>query len=240
MRTPKLAAVISFYDEFDIVQSTIEALHGDGIDWPIVVHSYDDRHEAQTKAFIQQSAPCVYHQLENLGGKYSRWELPAQAICRNYAAAAKHLESIHQEKIDYILYFTGDTEISDTSTLKKMLMDIPDKALYCSRAVGQDFHAASLTEDELRQGKGGGRYQHDTLTADFMPQLFIVNYAAFNQMGFMRRVPITNRWCSEQCLGDHFKSIYPESWRQVCHRFSFVAYPQIPGVTYQAKGKTQR
>ena len=192
---------------------------------------------------LEQQLDC-YMMLPDLVTDLSRWELHATSLARNYSWLFQ--EAARFPEVDWWVAITGDTVLLHEYGLERAIKDACDKGccLACCRALKQDFHVASLTLEDLKAGKGGGRRQTTDLP-DFMPQLFMVSGQAVAE-GLFHEIPITNRWCSEQCLGDAFvawaggsdgASENPDEfgWRQMRHVYATAAGEYSDGVIHHAK-----
>lgn len=175
-----------------------------------------------------------YHTLlPDLSPGLSQWDLPAVSLARNYSWL--FTEAAKFPEVDWWVAITGDTVLLHEYGLERAIKDAVDKdcILACCRALKQDFHAADLTLEDLQAGKGGGRKQTTDL-ADFMPQLFMVDAAAVRAAAF-RDIQVTNRWCSEQCLGDSFITFAGDDWRSKRHVYATSAGEYQDGIVWHAK-----
>lgn len=234
----KLGLLVTMHDEVEQVAETISRLKP-RLSRVLLVRSGIESVPEDWKQHLD------YHTLlPDLSPDLSRWELHAASIARNYSwlfrKAAKYSE------VDWWVAITGDTVLLHEYGLERAIRDAIDKgcALACCRALKQDFHASSLTLEDLQAGKGGGRKQTTDL-ADFMPQLFMVSGRAVIE-GAFHEIPVTNRWCSEQCLGDAFvgwagggkgSSEDPNEfgWRTLRHVYSTAAGEYQDGIIWHAK-----
>ena len=163
----------------------------------------------------------------------SKWEIPSAAITRGYAHLARAAAKF--DDVDWWVFLTGDTVLLHEYGLERAIDDAARKdcVLSCCRALKQDFHAAELTLEELEAGKGGGRKQTTDLP-DFQPQLFMVRGDEIRR-GLFHEIPITNRWCSEQALGDAFVEHMSSEWRKRRHVYATEAASYSDGVVYHAR-----
>jgi hypothetical protein len=215
----KLGLLITMYDETDAVTNTVTSV-GKDFDYVGIVQSGEDPDRAVQEK-INEIPKMSYALLPNLGDKYSKWELPARALCRNYSKLFRSAPT----GLDFYVAITGDTLLMNMWGINSIIESMGDDKfdVACARAMGQDFHRAELTEMELSRGGGGGRFQDGT-NSDFMPQLFIVrNSFAHNFIN----IEVTNKWCSEQCLGDAMNR-----GCGVPYVFSWQAYGFADGVVY--------
>ena len=236
--TGKLGLLVTMHDEIEQVAETIGRLRP-RLARVLLVRSGTD---LVPDDWGQHLDYCEL--LPDLSADLSRWELPAASIARNYARLFQ--EAAKFPEVDWWVAITGDTVLLHEYGLERAIRDAYDKgcALACCRALKQDFHAASLTLEDLEAGKGGGRRQTTDLS-DFMPQLFMVSGQAVAE-GAFQEIPITNRWCSEQCLGDAFvawagggsgSSEDPDEfgWRALRHVYSTAVGEYQDGVVWHAK-----
>jgi len=163
----------------------------------------------------------------------SKWEIPAAAIARGFSLLARRAAAV--EDVDWWTFVTGDTVLLHEYGLERAIADAAGKecVLACCRALKQDFHAASKTLEDLEAGNGGGRKQTTDL-ADFQPQMFMVQADAIRR-GLFHEIPITNRLCSEQCLGDAFVEHMGADWRNRRHVYAVEAGAYSDGVVFHAR-----
>lgn len=185
-----VAFCITMYDEGNTVQQNIDTIKNNNEnDVTIVVQSDSGLQVVSTNSF---------YILPNLGNVMDKYKVAANAVTRNYSYAFKGVYDNYNE-IDYIVALTGDTLISDIGCFDKLYKQmISENKIACvSQAINQDFHAHNSNPPEVC----GGRYQHDGVS-DFMPQFFMLDGSfAYNTKVFSS-IPITNEYCTEQCLGD--------------------------------------
>ena len=226
----KLGLLITMYDEFESVADTIDRV-GYKYDYIGITQSGQCRDDGVSKRMDCrfrdiEGLSGVYDILPDLGPHYSKWELPAQALCRNIA----HLFDVYKKKneehcldIDNFVVITGDTLLLHNWGIDQIVRDMTERGMpmAVSVATGQDFHRADKTLDELKDGGGGGRLQTPGC-GDFMPQMFIVNSRLVDNFISLE---VTNVWCSEQCLGD---AVLDEAR----HLFATQAFSFSDGVVY--------
>ena len=174
-----------------------------------------------------------YDLLPALMPETSKWEIPSVAITRGYSLLARVAAGF--EDVDWWVFLTGDTVLLHEYGIERAIADAAGKdcVLACCRALKQDFHAAGLTIEDLEAGRGGGRKQTTDL-ADFQPQLFMVRGDAIRE-GLFHEIPVTNRWCSEQALGDAFTDYMGPEWRKRRHVYATAAGEYADGVVFHAK-----
>lgn len=225
--TGKLGLLVTMHDELEQVAETIGRIRPRLSRLLIVKSGMDPLPEAWL--------PHVdYHTLlPDLFPDLSRWELHATSMARNYSWLFS--EAAKFPEVDWWVAITGDTVLLHEYGVERAIADAAGKgcALACCRALKQDFHAADLTLEDLQAGKGGGRRQTTDL-ADFMPQLFMVEGKAVRG-GCLSKIEVTNKWCSEQCLGDAFMSWAGPDWRSKRHVYSCAAGEYQDGVVHHAR-----
>jgi hypothetical protein len=225
MREFTYALLITMFDEVKTVVDTIR--NSKKADACFIIQSGDISFDEVQAALNERPyrEGSLYQLLPNLGDEYSRWELPAQALCRNYGSLFTMAAAVD---VDYIVAVTGDTLLEDWSGIDAIVQKMieHEAAIGCMRAIGQNFHSALLTEEDLESGKGGGRLQG--MVCDFQPQLFVAESAFVRDLDAFCEIPVTNRWCSEQCLGDAFfaavESMRDESGIDLEHRALNMQY----------------
>jgi len=174
-----------------------------------------------------------YDLLRALPPETPKWEIPSAAITRGYSCLARAAAGFTD--VDWWAFLTGDTVLLHEYGVERAIADAAGKdcVLACCRALKQDFHAAGLTIEDLEAGKGGGRKQTTDL-ADFQPQLFMVCGDEIRE-GLFHEIAITNRWCSEQALGDAFAAHMGPEWRKRRHVYATAAGEYADGVVFHAR-----
>lgn len=206
-RRHRLAMAVSMFDEvpsmlFNVLQKGHEFVQIE------VVQS--DLTPVQELAAALAVHPCGHYTLfENLDKRKSeeilaageRFDFGARSMSRNFSHAFRAIRDGGIET-DYVIGMHGDTAILHFWGIEEIIakMEAVGAEVGCSRAMGQNFHRADLTPEEMADPDNpkGGRLQDDT-TRDFMPQFWVVSARAIPRFC---DIPITNRWCFEQCLGD--------------------------------------
>ena len=231
MRGMRIAVLITMYDEDDVVNFNLSRVAYRSKDI-YICRSTNKRKEP----FGDLELPEDFNKnnlitLPNLGNKFNHYELPARAVCRNYSALFTAVKD--REDIDWVVAITGDTKLYHLMGVMNMIgiMKDLDCDLAVNKAIGQHMHSADKTIEELEDGKHGGRRQTMEM-ADMMPQLFIVRHREIQRRELFCNIRITNRWCSEQCLGDAFLASGLPLERQ--HTMSKQAYGFTMGVRYNA------
>ena len=153
------------------------------------------------------------------------WGKQSHTICYAYN---RLIEMSNEWDVDYLCFLSGDTVVRHIHGIHWIIEEMGVAELACSRGVGLDYHTPNLTEEQLTQGYGGGRYQEQD-TRDFMAQMFILKIANENKDINFR---VTNQWTVEQCLGDALDHIEMYS-------FSDEPFGFHDGIIYQANQKMQ-
>lgn len=225
----KIGFIISMYDEMDVVKKTVSVLKQNKC--PIIVIQSDPK---ELSKVLDQNLVDHYEKLPDLAGSKEEYlrersnlkdaTTPVKAVTRNYGAgflAAKKFD------VDWWITILGDIAISNLEGIEKIIQKMiqNDKSIGITRAVGQVF---------LDNDKKPSRIQNSD-TTDFMPQFFIVKDDLVKQ-GLFSKFDITNRYTTEQCLGDEVNRFCSEKntdFNDVVHVISDYAYPQfIEGLNY--------
>lgn len=238
MRT---AFIITMYDEFSLVLESIKNIRKTFNDAEIIVVQSDantKNNELNEIKLLSNEFIC----LENLGEKYSRFALPSKAITRNISTGVKKLYEKNTE-FDLIVILTGDTLITDADSFHRRYIDMINNqwVSMVSQAIGQNFHSDS---DNPENGIFGGRYQ-DNNTTDFACCLFLLDGKFARETIAFSNILITNKWTSEQCLGDELVRAVgsPENFKKrvgILNGASpTIAYSYNDGIIYHAKTNGQ-
>jgi hypothetical protein len=116
-------------------------------------------------------------------------------------------------------------------------MKSKDKIAMVSQAIGQDFHAPYVSPNA---GIFGGRRQTED-TTDFACCLFVLDGKFCLKNKAFSHIPVTNRFTSEQCLGDELISYEPikNNVKKYVGRLNAhspeYAYGYADGIIYHAK-----
>ena len=199
----KLGLIITMYDEIDIVLQTMENVRKVFPDSIIIVVHSDAQIENENLNRIKEISN-KYILLSDLSKEYHRWQVPSRSICRNVSEGCKSLYELHID-IDCIVIITGDTLISDALNIKRRRSEMiqNDWIAMVSQAIGSSFHS---DDDDPPNGIREHRIQTQN-TTDFMPQYILLNGEIANQTKVFSDIKITNKWTTEQCLGDEFMRI---------------------------------
>lgn len=187
----KCGFIISMYDELSIVHNTILNVKNYFKETEIVLVHSDNKEDVSYKDIVDS-----YICLPNLAETYTRYEIPARSISRNYSVGYAAIS----KKLDCLVFLTGDTHIFDASNIEKRFLEMQKNnyMAFVSKAVGQDFHSSDANP---AAGISGGRYQNDN-TTDIMPQFIIFNKPLITSTSGFTDIPVTNKFTTEQCLGD--------------------------------------
>jgi glycosyltransferase involved in cell wall biosynthesis len=199
----KIAVIFTFYNESDVVAKSIENIKLNFENPVIIVSHSDDNTESEAINKIK-SLSTKYIKLPNLASTCNKFDLPSQAITRNFSRGCKELYSMNVE-FDYVVFLTGDTLVIDASNFTRRYVEMKNDNLTAmvSQAIGQHYHAST---DDPPNGIECNRLQDATIT-DFSPQLFIIDGILLKETKGFSDIQITNKWTSEQCLGDELKRI---------------------------------
>ena len=198
----KLGVVITMYDESDVVLQSIKNLKNTYNNVTIVVvHSDNNGNNNSIHEIIIRADQ--YFKLEDLSSGSNQYTIASKAMTRNYSTGFVALKK--SGKFDIVMGITGDTLINTPYNLQKYYNTvINNKQLggYVLRAIGQNFHSH---DSDPENGKEGGRPQtYDN--CDIMPQFFIFDGKLLDNNLFCD-IKITNKYTSEQCLGDNILEI---------------------------------
>ncbi|WP_182126137.1 hypothetical protein [Nitrosopumilus sp. b2] len=225
----KIGFIISMYDEIETVQKTIVTLKQYGC--PIIIIQSDPKDPSK---IIDENQVDFYQKLSDLAGSKEEYikertsskeaTTPVKAVTRNYQLGFSMTKSFH---VDYWVAILGDVLITSMTGIEEIIqkMNSKKKSLAITRAVGQTF----MDNDD----KPTRIQTHNT--TDFMPQFFIAQNDPI-QNGLFSKFTITNRFATEQCLGDEVIRYCTENNTDF-HTFTFTisdyAYPQfISGLKY--------
>ena len=243
----KLGLIISMYDESACVAETLRFV-GRAFEAIVVVQSRLIPYDRVDVALDWEKS--AYICLENLdprtpeqkASKTERFDFVNRSLARNFSRgftaindddvgdAVRRSASIREAVfstagIDFAVAITGDTLIRHMLGIEWIIgwMKDTQSLIGCSRAIGQNFHRAELTREQMSDPNypKEGRPQ-DFTNADFMPQLFIAHHSMFERLS---HIEVTNPWCFEQCLGDAIMGAKQ-------YVFSQTAYGYSDGIRY--------
>ena len=227
-----LALVCSMFDEMDCMLWNV-GVSGHHFSQIVVAQSNLVPYEELSQAL---STPgCHYLLFENLdkrppgeiGSKGERFDIGARSMARNFSACCQQLQQtrLWGKEADYVIGITGDTMILHFGGIRGIIGEMEGMGIdiAVSRAIGQEFHKASWSRDEMADPNHpkGGRPQDGT-TADFMPQFWIAKAWLIDRLA---NIKVTNPWCFEQCISDAVGT----SKREM---FSATAYGFNNGIIY--------
>jgi len=227
----KIGFLILMYDEIDTVKNTISVLKQNKC--KIIVIQSDPNNNSK---ILDGNQVDHYVKLSDLAGSKEEYmkerdlgnaegaTTPVKAITRNLTVGFSAAKDF---RIDWWIVILGDISISNLSGIQKIIkkMTEQNKSIGITRAVGQTF---------LDDNNQLTRTQYSN-TTDFMPQFFIVNSDLIKQ-GLFSKFNITNRFTTEQCLGDEVNRFcieYNTNFHEIVFIISDYAYPQfISGLKY--------
>lgn len=233
---PKLALVISMYDEVLTVTHTLTRM-GPRFTRIEVVQSQEELVPAVAEALGRHEG-AAYTLLPNLDPRSAderlagaeRFDAINRSQARNFSVAFSHLLAC-PDAYEYVVAILGDTLLLHPYGLWAIIQAMREQGAQvgCSRAIGQVFHRADLTREEMadKDHPKGGRLQDESVR-DFMPHLFIVHAALTERLA---HIEVTNPWCFEQCLGDAIGDA-------PMHVFAHTAYGYADGVIYNVPSPT--
>lgn len=231
---PKLALAVTMFDEAESVTHTVTTL-GPRFLRIEVMQSQEEPYPALAEA-LGRHAAGAYSLLPNLdprtpeerAAKVERFDFVNRSIARNLSQAFANLLPFAAE-LEYVVAITGDTLLLYPYGLWDIIGRMGTADVAVSRAMGQDFHRADLTREQIanKNDPKGGRKQDETVK-DFMPQLFIARASLIERLS---HIAVTNPWCSEQCMGDAVGDAN-------LFVFSETAYGYSDGVIYHVPSPT--
>lgn len=222
-----IGIIISMYDEIEEVKSNVSILKK--IDCKIIVAQSDP---GNVKKKLEASLVDSYNLFPDLAGDKETYlkerqhgtAIPARALTRNLSYAFSESKKFDCE---WWITILGDIQISSLKGIKRIIskMTLEGKKIGITRAIGQTF---------LDDNDEYSRIQKSDST-DFMPQFFIVKSELIKN-GLFNDIKITNKFATEQCLGDEVVRYCNENnteFKEICHIISNYAYPQfIEGLQY--------
>jgi hypothetical protein len=203
----KLGFIVSMYDEIDIVKETITNLRK--YDCKIIVIQSDPGN----KEMILDKSICEkYEKMPDIAGsreeyakiieekKKGKGEMIGPiALTRNFS---RGFTLIQDFDVDYVIIITGDTKITNLEGITKIIkkMEKSNKIVGGTRTIGFTMY------DEF--GKFT-QFQHKNIT-NIMPQFFIAKIDAVRS-GLFCNIIRTNKYTTEQCLGDEIQRYCKEN-----------------------------
>ena len=225
------AFIVSMYDEYQIVLKTLMTVNKSYKNPTIIVVRSDDGTKNDDWYKIRLLATNSIT-LPNLAKKHHHLALPAYAVTRNFSVGF----SLLNKNVDYIVALLGDTLINNPKPLhrkaEQMLRE--KKYLSCCKAYGQYFHSKESSASKIVAKRFQGAD-----TTDFSAVLFIFDGNKFQKTKCFSKMKVTNKYCSEQCLGDetlrHFsKKEILEKTNILNSRNPTFCYDFTDGITYHA------
>ena len=210
MRRQRIAVVCSMQDEVDVVNWNLSRLEHTAKDFYICRSSrkrkshFDDmeipdRFKDDTHLFTKPV----------LKFKTSSETLtlqPAKRVTRDYAELFSRTAS--RTDIDWVLAITGTTKMWHMmgifNTIQGMIEN--DCIVACNKAIGQVFHPSSASLSDVvapRRGKIKNGIKQTSESMEIVSQLVVVK-ASEVRNGLFCKIPVTNKWSVEQCLGDAY------------------------------------
>ena len=229
----KFGFLISMYDEIHTVKNTINVLKQN--DCKIIAIQSDPNDDLKS---LDSNQVDYYEKLSDFAGSKENYlkerdsentefsSIPVRAITRNLSTGFSITKNF---KADWWIVILGDVAISNLFGIKKIITKMNDqnKSIGVTRAVGQTF---------MDDNNKLTRIQHSD-TTDFMPQFFIVN-STLIENGLFSKFIITNRFDTEQCLGDEVNRYCLKNkitFDDIVFVISDYAYPQfISGLKYNS------
>lgn len=196
-----LGLVITMYDEQDCVYHTLEQVAKE-FKRIVVVQSREEPWSIVQQE-LSKHPDSQYILLSNLDTRTEEqrknrnepFDALTRSLCRNYATGFREMGDM-----DYVVAILGDTLILHMCGIREIIEKMGDKQVACSRPMGQNIHASTLTREQMADPNHpkGGRIVDDT-NKDFMPHLFIVRQDIIPRL---HHIEHTNPWAFEQIMGD--------------------------------------
>jgi len=227
----KIGFLISMYDEINTVENTIKVVQEEK--YKIIVIQSDPNNKLK---ILNKNKVDHYEKFSDLAGSKEKYlkerdqdkiefsSIPVKAITRNLSAGFSVTKKFD---VDWWIVILGDVVISEITGIQKIInkMNLQNKSIGVTRAIGQVF---------MDDNNKLTRIQHRN-TTDFMPQFFIVKSDLIKK-GLFSKFRITNRFATEQCLGDEVNRFCLENntnFSEITFIISDYAYPQfISGLKY--------
>tara|TARA_B110000196_G_C21071592_1_gene627762 strand:- start:86 stop:901 length:816 start_codon:yes stop_codon:yes gene_type:complete len=228
----KIALVISMYDEIDIVKETVLNLKNENT--VIAVIQSDPGNE---KMILDESLCDKYEKMPDLAGGRNNYSkvveekkegirdiIGATALTRNFS---RGFTLIQDFDVDYVITITGDIKITNLKGITKIIekMEKNNKIVAGTRTIGFTMF------DEVAKFT---QFQHRNIT-NIMPQFFIAKIDAVRN-GLFCNIVRTNKYTTEQCLGDEIQRYCKENkirFFDSFYRICDYGYPRfIDGLHY--------
>jgi len=224
--------IITMYDENDEVLESCKNIKKDLLNSRIIIIKSNDDCDSSVLAQLNQYADRL-EILPNLGKRIHVYELGSVCITRNISRGFNILYDNYEKESGMIVVMTGDTLITNAAPFLQRHLEMinENKLALVSQAVGQDFH--SCNADPIN-GVFGGRLQTES-TTDFACCLFLLDADFCYEHKAFSNIPITNKWTSEQCLGDELSRHLDYKYVKRLNYDKFNTYSYNDGVRYHAK-----
>jgi hypothetical protein len=228
----KIGFIVSMYDEIDVLNETITNLRK--YDCKIIVIQSDPGNE---EMILDESICDKYEKMPDVAGnreeyakiieekKEGKGEMIGPiALTRNFS---RGFTLIQDFDVDYVITITGDTKITNPEGITKIIkkMEKNNKIVAGTRTIGFTMY------DEF--GKFT-QFQHKNIT-NIMPQFFIAKIDAVRN-GLFCNIVRTNKYTTEQCLGDEIQRYCKENkirFFDSFYRICDYGYPRfIDGLHY--------
>lgn len=223
------ALAVSMFDEVDSMLHNLRVM-GKYFHCVEVVQSNVEPYKEIEAAMYGLTTPHKHYTLfPNLDNrktkKGERFDIGARSMSRNFSRACENVQK-HIEngvEIDFVIGITGDTQFAHMCGVQKIIDSMGTADISVSRAMGQNFHRADLTREQMADPDfpKEGRYQDGTVK-DFMPQFWIAKSSLMDRLS---KIEVTNLWCFEQCIGDAIGDAEQ-------YVFSETAYGFTDGIIY--------
>ena len=228
----KFGIVISMYDETHIVRKTIDDLRANNCIFFVVQSDPGSKDKMLEKSLCER-----YELMSDLAGSRNNYEKIVEsfkngnpepigpiALTRNFS---RGFSLTVDYDLDYVIGITGDVSISNmrgmSTIITKMLKT--RKKIAGTRTIGYTLYDK---EGHLT------RFQ-DKNSTDIMPQFFLAD-AKLIKEGLFCNIQRTNKYNTEQCLGDEIKRFCKSKNVEFFDLFYSIcdyAYPRfIDGLNY--------
>jgi hypothetical protein len=229
----KLGVIITMYDEHDLVLSSINNIRSIYPDSYIAVVQSDDKKGETPPLGGIKAAANHFEVLSDLSEKYTQHEYPARAVCRNFSVGFSAMYESCSE-LDMVIALTGDTLITDATFVERCREKMEPHKLVAmvSQAIGHSMHEEGPNGEPLLWKRCMAPDATDvTCSLIVLDGGFALQHRPFAD------IKLTNRYCSEQSLGDELRQ-YVDSFHHRVGRLN-EADPSGPysfndGVVYHA------
>lgn len=227
----KIGIVISMYDEIDIVKNTINDLKSLNCRF-IVIQSDPGKNIRLDNTFCDK-----YELMTDIAGGKENYEKIVEkfkegnpepigpiALTRNFS---RGFNLSKEFVLDYIVGITGDVHISNLNGINQIIlkMEKSGKVVAGTRTLGYTLYD---------QEGNSTRFQEKN-SMDIMPQFFIAKAKAIDE-GLFCNIERTNKYNTEQCLGDEinrYAIVKKKDFFDIFYSVCNYAYPRfIDGLHY--------